>query len=128
MYVENPLVSAKRFETLVRSWRPIGFVAALARVLAAAILTMCMSGPGLAQNSNSGDIRGTVTDASGAVIPGVNVALVNVDTGISKELVTNSVGLYDAVSITPGRYRITFAKVGFEKVVRDGIILEVTRV
>ncbi|HEY3938784.1 MAG TPA: TonB-dependent receptor [Bryobacteraceae bacterium] len=80
---------------------------------------------GLAQNTNSGDIRGTVTDASGAVIPGVNVRLLNTDTGVVKELVTNSAGLYDAVSILPGQYTITFTKEGFERVVRSNIALEV---
>ena len=89
------------------------------------VLLTCLSIPGLAQNTNSGDIRGTVTDATGATIPGVTVTLLNVDTGVTKQLVTNSAGLYDAVSILPGHYRITFEKSGFGKVVRDGIDLTV---
>ncbi len=91
----------------------------------AAILILCTAGIGLAQNTNSGDIRGTVTDASGAVVPDVKVTLNNTDTGVVKELTTNSVGLYDAVSILPGHYTITFSKEGFDKVVRSGITLEV---
>jgi hypothetical protein len=83
------------------------------RVLWAAILIICMAGFGLAQNTNSGDIRGTVTDASGAVIPGVSVTLLDVDTGVTKELVTNGAVLYDAVSILPGQYTITVSKAGF---------------
>jgi hypothetical protein len=78
-----------------------------------------------AQNTNSGDIRGTVTDATGAIVPGVTVTLLNSDTGITKELSTNSAGLYDAVSILPGHYTITFSKEGFQKVIRSGITLEV---
>ena len=38
----------------------------------------------LAQSTNSGDIRGSVTDPSGALIPGVTVVVTNVDTGVSK--------------------------------------------
>src|ERR1039457_5459164 len=125
MHVASLLAAAKRFETRVRRQRLIGFWAAMAPVLPAALLIICMAGFGLAQNTNSGDIRGTVTDTSGAVVPGVTVKLLNIDTGVAKELVTNSVGLYDAVSILPGRYKITFAKEGFGKVVRDGIVLEV---
>ncbi|HEX4166231.1 MAG TPA: TonB-dependent receptor [Bryobacteraceae bacterium] len=93
--------------------------------MTAAILILCSAGICLAQNTNSGDIRGTVTDASGAVIPGVAVTLLNTDTGFVKQLVTNSVGLYDAVSILPGHYTITYYREGFEKVVRSGIMLEV---
>jgi hypothetical protein len=96
-----------------------------AQVVAAFVLAMGATTVALAQNSNSGDIRGTVTDASGAVVPGATVTLLNTDTGVVKELVTNSVGLYDAVSLLPGQYRITFTKTGFGKVVRTGIVLTV---
>jgi len=76
--------------------------ATASRALLVAALSLCMAGFGLAQNTNSGDIRGTVTDATGAVIPGATVTLLNIDTGVTNELVRNSVGLYDAVSILPG--------------------------
>jgi hypothetical protein len=125
MHIEGRLARAEGFETGAPGSCPILFWPAVARVLPVALLIICMAGFGLAQNTNSGDIRGTVTDATGAVVPGVTVTLLNVDTGVSKELVTNSVGLYDAVSILPGRYRITFLKEGFGKVVRDGIVLAV---
>ena len=42
-----------------------------------------------AQSTNAGDIRGTVTDASGALIPAVSVTVVNVETGVTENLVTN---------------------------------------
>ena len=96
-----------------------------ARTLLAVVLALGMAASALAQNANSGDIRGTVTDATGAVVPGVTVTLLNVDTGVMKELVTNSVGLYDAVSILLGQYKITFTKNGFGTVVREGIVLTV---
>ncbi len=96
--------------------------------IAALVGLLWTAGSGLAQNTNSGDIRGTVTDASGAVVPGVAVTLLNTDTGVTKDLVTNSAGLYDAVSILPGHYTITFAKEGFGKLVRSGINLEVGQI
>jgi hypothetical protein len=55
----------------------------------------------------------SAADASGAVIPGVSVTLLDVDTGVTKELVTNGAVLYDAVSILPGQYTITVSKAGF---------------
>ena len=125
MHIEGRLAGAKGLEMGAPGSCLIVFWPAVARVLSAALLIVCMAGFGLAQNTNSGDIRGTVTDATGAVVPGVTITLLNVDTGVSKELVTNSVGLYDAVSILPGRYKITFTKEGFGKVVRDGIVLAV---
>jgi Carboxypeptidase regulatory-like domain len=86
---------------------------------------LCLSGMAFAQGTNSGDIRGTVTDSSGAVIPGAKVTILNVDTGIAKDYLTNNAGLYDTVSILPGRYRITFSKDGFGTLVREGITLDI---
>jgi Carboxypeptidase regulatory-like domain len=79
----------------------------------------------MAQNSNSGDIRGTVTDASGSVVPGAAVIVKNDETGVVSQFVTNSDGLYDTNSILPGTYTITFSKVGFEKLVKASIIVAV---
>ncbi|MFZ0593833.1 MAG: carboxypeptidase-like regulatory domain-containing protein, partial [Bryobacteraceae bacterium] len=95
------------------------------RILTVTLLGLCIVRLGTAQNTNSGDIRGSVTDVTGASIPDVTVTLVNTDTGVTHVLTTNSSGIYDAVSILPGHYTITFAKEGFEKVVREGITLQV---
>jgi hypothetical protein len=78
-----------------------------------------------AQSTNSGDIRGSVTDPTGALIPGVTVTVLNVDTGVSKDYPTNQDGLYDTSSIVTGSYRLTFAKEGFEELVRGPISLQV---
>ena len=69
-----------------------------------------------AQSTNSGEIRGTVTDASGAVVVGATVTLVNVDTGESKDFVTNESGIYDTDSTRPGNYKLTFGKAGLQEV------------
>ena len=78
-----------------------------------------------AQSTNSGDIRGSVTDPTGALIPGVTVTVTNVDTGVSKAFTTNQSGLYDTDSIVTGSYTVTFAKEGFEKLVRGPITLSI---
>ncbi len=98
------------------------------------ILPLCLLAGGLlfggngvcfAQNTNSGDIRGTVTDNSGAVIPNAKVSVLNIDTGVSTDYVTNQDGLYDTSSILPGSYKITFTKEGFKTFVRGPITLDI---
>ena len=78
-----------------------------------------------AQNSNSGDIRGTVTDSTGAVVPGVNITVTNNDTGVVNKLVTNGDGLYDTNSILTGSYTLEFSKQGFATFKRGPIPVEV---
>jgi hypothetical protein len=72
---------------------------------------------------NAGDIRGIVTDTSGAAVPDVTVTVLNKNTGVSKDFTTNQDGLYDTSSIVPGTYEITFSKDGFQKFVRSSITL-----
>lgn len=94
---------------------------------ALALVALLLSAlPVLAQNTNSGDLRGTVTDATGAVIPGVTVEVKDVDKGVVKAYVTNGAGLYDTGSITPDHYLLTFTRPGFSSFVRGPITLDVS--
>src|SRR5882762_9304810 len=79
-----------------------------------------------AQNTNSGDIRGTVTDSSGAAIAGATIILINIDTGESKDFITNGNGIYDTVSTRPGNYNLTFTKAGFKKATHGPVVLQVS--
>ena len=101
----------------------------LLRGTALLVLPICFSlsaiGTGLAQNTNSGDIRGSVTDSTGAVLPGVTVSVLDVDKNVTHTYVTNSSGLYDTGSIVPDNYTLTFTKDGFETYVRGPIVLMV---
>ena len=97
----------------------------LPRILLLASCVALLPQVGFAQNTNSSEIRGTVSDPSGAIVPGVTVTVFNTDTGVSKDVATNDAGIYDAVSILPGHYELTFFKAGFEKLVRKGIDLNV---
>ena len=75
------------------------------------LIVICSSSINLfAQNTNSGDIRGTATDSAGAVIPGVAVTVKDVDKNVVKTFTTNGGGLYDTGSIVPDHYLITFTK------------------
>ena len=88
-------------------------------------LVLLIASSARAQNSNSGDIRGTVTDSTGAVMPGVTVTVTNNDTGVISKYVTNSDGLYDTNSILPGSYTLQFNKQGFDTFRRGPVPLEV---
>jgi Carboxypeptidase regulatory-like domain len=79
----------------------------------------------LGQATNSGDIRGSVTDTTGALIPGVTVTVLDVATGVSKTFTTNDAGLYDTNSIVTGSYTVTFKKDGFGTLVRGPVSVEV---
>ncbi len=75
---------------------------------------------------NTGDIAGTVTDASGAAIAGVSVeasspALIEK----ARTTVTDSNGLYKIVNLPPGTYAVTFSKDGFSTLRHEGIELTV---
>src|ERR1700738_3520263 len=76
-----------------------------------------------AQNTNSGDINGIVTDNTGAAVPGATVTVLNIETGVSKTYVTNDSGVYDTSSIVAGTYKLTFAKTGFSTFVRSSVTI-----
>jgi hypothetical protein len=94
----------------------------------AAVLWMVCVGSAHAQSMNAGDIRGIVTDSSGAAVPGVTVTVLNKDTGVSKDFTTNQDGLYDTGSIVTGNYELTFSKSGFQKLIRSGITVTVANI
>jgi len=74
-----------------------------------------------AQNTNSGDLRGTTTDSTGAIIPGVTVNVTDIDKGVTRTYVTDGAGLYDTGAIPEDHYKITFTKEGFETYVRGPV-------
>src|SRR5438105_5041273 len=72
-----------------------------------------------------GNISGTISDATGRVIPEVHISITNPDTGINRTLTTNSDGLYTAPNLLPGTYDLTFTASGFRTEVRSAISITV---
>ncbi len=64
-------------------------------IVLAAIAWVGLTETGFGQAMNAGDIRGVVTDASGALLPDVTVTIVNKNTGVTKIVTTNQDGLFD---------------------------------
>jgi outer membrane receptor protein involved in Fe transport len=77
------------------------------------------------QNSNTGELKGSVMDPSGAVVPGAVVSIKNVQTAVATQTTTNQSGLYDVPFLAPGNYTVTFTKEGFRGSVREGIVLQI---
>ena len=81
------------------------------------------------QATNSADVTGTVTDSSGAVIPGVTITIKDLDKGIGRVITTNGVGLYDSGPVVANdKYTITFTRDGFQSLQRGPMLLEVGQV
>src|SRR5712692_816297 len=73
-------------------------------------------------------LTGRITDTSAAVIPGAQVTVTHVATGIKKEAVSNEEGYYTVPLLPPGTYQITVQMAGFRPVSRSGIELAVQQV
>ena len=71
----------------------------------------------------NGNIEGIVRDASGAVLPGVTVTVVNTDTGAQRSVVTNETGSYRAVLLPLGTYTVSAELSGFKKHEQTGLAL-----
>src|SRR6185295_7624361 len=77
-----------------------------------------------AQTSTS-RISGTVTDSSGAVVPGAKVTAKDEATGVTYTQTTTGAGLYTFPSLTVGKYTISVEMKGFKTVNKIGNVLEV---
>src|SRR5579872_4582945 len=87
-------------------------------------LSVLISAPIWAQVSGA-TLTGTVTDASGAVVPNAQISIKDVATGIVRTATTDAAGLYSAPNLLPGSYDVTVSAPGFATGVRTGITLTV---
>jgi hypothetical protein len=95
------------------------------RLAFAVCLLVGLARPAFSQSRNTGEIRGTVTDASNAVVPDASVVLTNVDTGVKNDFTTNKDGIYDTITTPTGNYTITVTAKGFKTVVIGPFTLDV---
>ncbi len=91
---------------------------------AIAVLVVVFSSIAVAQVI-TGTIIGTVSDETGAVLPGVDITVRNQDTGISRSVVSNDEGSYRAQSLALGRYEVRAELAGFQTAIRTGLRLTV---
>jgi len=96
----------------------------LAGMLMGCFLGSCAS-PAAAQGSYRAQLRGVVSDASGAVVPHATVTITNTGTNISSAARTDEKGAYYFSGLLPSTYSVTAAAAGFGKTERTGVVLAV---
>lgn len=81
----------------------------------------------MGQASDAGTVSGTVTDNSGAAVPGATVYLVDTATGSIRPTTTNDTGAYVLPYVKPGAYNVKISKQGFKTTVVSNQVVEVGR-
>jgi hypothetical protein len=97
-------------------------------ILAACVFVSLLLTASLAQAQgvgSSGDIKGTVTDASGGVLPKVTVAAVEAEKGFRRTALTDDSGEYRVTGLLPGTYDVTAELSGFQTEVRKGVTVSI---
>ena len=92
------------------------------------VLALCMivCPVAMGQTAATGALTGTVTDSTGAVVPGVTVTATNADTGQSRTTSTGASGSYSIGLLQPGNYRVKFEVAGFKTEEVSGVSINVT--
>src|SRR5580704_15149918 len=94
------------------------------RFLLLLLLSLCLY-PSFASAQVSATLSGIVSDQSGATVPGASATARNLDTGLSRDTVTDPAGRYQLFALPLGQYEVGVKKVGFAEAVRTGIRLVV---
>lgn len=89
------------------------------------LVLLTLPASALAQIGGQGSIVGTVRDQSRGVLPGVEVTVLNVNTGTTRQVLTNDSGLYIAERLQPGEYQVSAQLAGFKRQTIKGVVLQV---
>src|SRR5437016_2910680 len=92
----------------------------MARLRKAALI-LCVQGALWGQGS--GSVTGVVKDASQAPVPSAAVKIVNTQSGVATNVVSNDAGAYRVNSILPGMYQIEASAPGFDTLVQENVVL-----
>ncbi len=95
-------------------------------VSAVALLCLVLSTHTFSQTSNA-TLGGIISDATGALIPGVTITATNTGTGIVTTVLTNEAGAYQFASLQTGSYAVTAELPGFQTQTRSGVALGVSQ-
>src|SRR5438874_5207832 len=97
------------------------------KTLAAALLLLSLLSSGVSAQTTNATLGGTVSDASGALIPGVTVTATNTQTGIVTTVLTNETGAYQFPSLQTGAYKVTAELPGFQTQAYNDVTLGVSQ-
>ncbi len=93
-----------------------------ALIAAATALAILAAGAPAGAQTNTGEIRGTVRDSSGGVLPGVTVTATNTQNGATRTETTSGAGLF-VPSLPIGTYTVAAELQGFRKTEKTGFVL-----
>ena len=96
------------------------------RLLLSASIALVLFLPALAHaQRTTASVRGTVRDATQAILPGVTITATNEDTGLVRSTVSNEAGVYTLADLPIGRYRVEAELQSFKKASRSNVVLRV---
>lgn len=98
---------------------------ALSGVSTAIVLVLLSVSGAWAQGGATAQMSGTVKDQGGGVLPGADVTVTQVDTGLKRNVVTDAEGFFAFPSLPVGPYRLDVMLQGFRSYVQTGIVLQV---
>jgi hypothetical protein len=86
------------------------------RIVGVALVLLVCIGMSFCQaiSVNGGSIQGTITDATGAVVPGAPIMIRAEDTGVTRKTASDNSGFYSVGALNPGNYSVTIAMQGFQ--------------
>ena len=91
-------------------------------IILAMLLAVAASLPG---QGHYAAVTGIVTDSGDAVMPGVKISIRNVETNLSRNVVTSESGDFTVTNLVPGHYELVAESAGFRSYRKTGIVLEV---
>lgn len=68
-----------------------------------------------------GSVVGSISDQTGAVVPGVNVTITNTETGLERQGSTDASGNFTIQNVLPGTYRVSTSATGFRSITRENV-------
>ncbi len=90
------------------------------------LMLICLAA--FSAQAQTGQVTGTITDPSGAIVIGAVITATNVDTSVANSSPSNSSGIYTISSLLPGRYRVIVKSPGFKQMQRDSIALAIDQI
>src|SRR5579862_6085137 len=99
-------------------------------VLSSHLLHLCLGvlllfSIGVALAQSTATLEGTITDATGAVVPGAKIVVHNLGTGEERTAQTDSAGVYVVPSLPVGNYRVNVTAPGMQPVAANNVVLQV---
>jgi Carboxypeptidase regulatory-like domain len=102
-------------EKFIRGFVPLALLA----------LSMATTGPVVNAQGNTATLTGTVTDATGAVIPKATIAITDESSGVTRSTTSGAAGFFSLVGVPVGTYDVKVSAQGFNSLLRKGVAVHI---